>query len=134
MESRFGALVDATEYVENVPEGEFVTAQANKGQTLATGTDVPETFADGTANDYYPAWKLMKRYCDEDFDLVFTTSFGFMSQTVDVAGGYAPCGTASDGGSHTTHFVHASGYRTNARTSTVFGMIYQARYHAGLTD
>ena len=38
----------------------------------------------------------------------------------------------ADGCAHETHFVHASGYLTNSRTSTVFGMIYQARYLSGL--
>ena len=85
VESRFGGLVDATEYAENVPEGEFVTEQANKSQTLATGTEVLSTFPDGSPNAYHPLWARLQRYCDEDFDLVFTTSFGFMAQTLDVA-------------------------------------------------
>ena len=132
VESTYGGLVDATTYVENVPEGEYVGEQANKGATLATGTAVSETFDDGTLNDYYPMIERLKSYCDEDYDLVFAASFGFMAQTIDVSGGYPPCAIGKDGNAHETHFVHVAGHQTNSRTSTVFGMIYQARYLAGL--
>ena len=57
-----------------------------------------QTLPDGTANDYYLGFSKMKQYCDEDYDLVFTTTFGHMSQTIDVSSGYGPCTVAADGG------------------------------------
>ena len=135
---------------------------------LAVGPcGVLQTLPDGTPNDYYLAFSKMKQYCDEDYDLVFTTTFGHMSQTIDVSSGYGPCAVAANGGAarsvpsphpashasvhapvsayasggcpplpltgnHETHFVHASGYRTNQLTNTVFGKIYQMRYLTGL--
>eukprot|EP00966_Prymnesium_polylepis_P055438 1282140-Prymnesium_polylepis.2 len=174
VEGVHGGLVDATTYIENLPEGELVAEQENKGATLLTNTLVPEYFgaSNASVNDYFPAFSELKKYCDEDYDLVFTTSYGFMSQTIDVSSGYQPCTVGAAGGvalithadsrchqlvwsgrrvlgvclescaepfapltctgAHATHFVHASGFLTNALTSTVFGKIYQMRYLTGL--
>ena len=73
-----------------------------------------QTLPDGTANDYYLGFSKMKQYCDEDYDLVFTTTFGHMSQTIDVSSGYGPCTVAADGGAarsvaSLTHLSEASG-------------------------
>lgn len=124
VESHFGALVNGETYLESVLEGEFEMAQSDRGSTIASGTLVPATVgAEGRVNYYYQGFEEIKTYCDEDYDLVFSTSFGFMSQTLDVSGSYAPCTVAADGATpHTTHFVHASaGYKTNDRMSTMFG-------------
>ena len=73
--------------------------------------------AAGTLSDYHPAFALAKQFCDvgaagyqsvsprvtsatddafepprrqADYDIVFATSFGFMSQMLDVSGSYEP--------------------------------------------
>eukprot|EP00966_Prymnesium_polylepis_P087284 2020194-Prymnesium_polylepis.1 len=97
VENIFGGLVDAATYVENIPEGEF-SAQANKGATIATNTPVSQMLADGTSNDYYPLFAKLKQFCDDDYDLVFSCSFGFMSQTSDVSSNYEPCRVGAHGG------------------------------------
>ena len=132
VESSFGGLVDAMTYFESEPEGEFEGGQDSRGMTIASGTAVNPTKADGSPNMYYSAFTKMKTLCDDDFDLVFSTSFGFMSQTLDVSTDYAPCRVAADGVTpHNTHFVHATGYKTNDLMSTMFGKIYQMRYLTG---
>ena len=132
VESSFGGLVDAMTYFESEPEGEFEGSQDSRGMTIASGTAVNPTKADGSPNMYYSAFTKMKTLCDDDFDLVFSTSFGFMSQTLDVSTDYAPCRVAADGETpHNTHFVHATGYKTNDLMSTMFGKIYQMRYLTG---
>ena len=40
-------FVEKDAEIEDVADGEFEGGQANKGQTLLTGTPVPSTFADG---------------------------------------------------------------------------------------
>jgi basic membrane lipoprotein Med (substrate-binding protein (PBP1-ABC) superfamily) len=121
IEQAFGGLVDTTTYFESVEEGEFESEQANRGATLATQTPVYNLTASGRRNAYYEAITTMKRLCDEDFALVFSTSFGFMSQTVDVTN-YSACHFAADGRTAApTHFVHIGGYRTNNLLSNAFG-------------
>jgi basic membrane lipoprotein Med (substrate-binding protein (PBP1-ABC) superfamily) len=121
VEQVFGGLVDMATYFENVDEGEFESEQDNRGATLATQTPVYNVTASGRRNTYYAAFTTMKRLCDEDFDLVFATSYGFMSQTLDVTS-YSGCHTAADGlTAAPTHFVHVSGMTTNVLLSTTFG-------------
>ena len=134
LEREFGGLVNVSTYVESVDDGEFAFEQPNLGSTIATNTPVPEFFGNGTKNLYHMGLEQLKRWCDEDFDLVFSTSFGFMSQTIDVSSGYAPCRHAASNTNtpHFTHFVHATGHRTNNLTSTMYGKVYQVKYLAGL--
>lgn len=56
------------------------------------------------------------------FDLVFTTSFGFMDPTIKVGRDYP-----------NVKFMHCSGFKTSANVSNYFGRIYQARYLTGMT-
>jgi hypothetical protein len=57
-----------------------------------------QMLADGTSNDYYPLFAKLKQFCDDDYDLVFSCSFGFMSQTSDVSSNYEPCRVGAHGG------------------------------------
>ena len=125
LESEFGGLVDASTYVQNVLDGEFDAGQRNKGSTIATGTPT-------NGSMYGEALELLKSFCDEDFDLVFTTSFGFRLQTIDVSSGYEACRRGADGSPHVTHFAHATGDLVNNITSVMFGKVYQAKYLVGL--
>lgn len=74
----------------------------------------------------------LRRLCDEDYDLVFTTSLGHMQPTIDTAAHYAPCSRSASDGQHQTYFVHATGYKTTSTTSTMFAKVYQAKYLAGM--
>ena len=115
-------------------EGEFEGGQLNKGETVATGTPVNELVAGGARNLYYAALTKLQQFCDEDFDLVMSASYGFMTQTRDVSSGYAACRTVSNGVTpHPTRFMHAGGTTdTNDLMSTAFAKIYQMRYLTGL--
>ena len=80
LEGRFRGLVDASTYIENIDDGEFEVSQPNKGATLLSGTPVHETVADGPngtqtrRNWYHSGFAKLKEFCDQDFDLIFTTS------------------------------------------------------------
>jgi hypothetical protein len=121
VEQGFGGLVDTTTYFESLEEGEFEAEQDNRGATLATKTPVYTVTVSGRRNAYYAAFATMKRLCEEDFDLVFAASFGFMSQTIDVTN-YSACYIAADGlTAAPTNCVHLGGMVTNSLLSTTFG-------------
>ena len=67
------------------------------------------------------AERVIRDFAEKDFDLILTTSFGYMDPTVTVAEEYPD-----------TWFVHISGYKTAENVSTVFGRIYQPRFLSGL--
>ncbi len=67
------------------------------------------------------AERVIRDFAEKGYDIVFTTSFGFMDPTATVAAEYPD-----------TWFVHISGYKTAPNLSTVFGRIYQPRFLSGL--
>jgi basic membrane protein A len=58
------------------------------------------------------AERVIRDFAQKGYQLIFTTSFGFMDPTVTVAKEFPK-----------TTFVHISGYKTAANLSTVFGGI-----------
>ncbi len=67
------------------------------------------------------AERVIRDFAQKGYDLIFTTSFGFMDPTITVAKEFPE-----------TWFVHISGYKTAENVSTVFGGIEEARYLSGL--
>ncbi|WP_238654923.1 BMP family ABC transporter substrate-binding protein [Paenibacillus piscarius] len=57
----------------------------------------------------------------QSHDIVFTTSFGYMDFTLNVAGKFP-----------NVKFLHASGYKTAENMGTYFGKNYQASYLSGI--
>jgi basic membrane protein A len=57
----------------------------------------------------------------QNHDIIFTTSFGFMDATIDVAKKYPK-----------VIFEHCSGYKSAPNVATYFGKNYQASYLAGI--
>ncbi|MNI35001.1 Purine-binding protein precursor [compost metagenome] len=57
----------------------------------------------------------------QNHDIVFTTSFGYMDYTLNVANKFPK-----------VKFMHASGYKTAANMGTYFGKNYQGSYLAGI--
>ncbi len=79
------------------------------------GTEYAEAVPEGDALRY------IDRYIDEGFDIVFTTSFGFMDDTVAAAE------------KHTDKiFWHCSGYKREANLGTYFAEFHQLYYLNGL--
>lgn len=67
------------------------------------------------------AERVIRDFAQKGYNLIFTTSFGFMDPTATVAKEFP-----------NTWFVHISGYKTDTNLSTVFGGIEEARYLSGL--
>ncbi len=74
---------------------------------------VPETAAD--------AERVIRGFAQDGAKVIFTTSFGYMQPTINVAKDFPD-----------TIFVHISGYMTAENVGTGFGRIEEPRYVAGL--
>ena len=67
------------------------------------------------------AERVIRDYAQKGYDVIFTTSFGFMDPTITVAGEFPD-----------KYFMHCSGYKTADNVATYFGRMYQPRYLSGL--
>ncbi len=67
------------------------------------------------------AERVIRDYAQKGYKLIFTTSFGFMDPTINVAKDFPK-----------TWFVHISGYKRADNVSTVFGKIEEPRYVSGM--
>ncbi|MGE4263578.1 MAG: BMP family ABC transporter substrate-binding protein [Desulfovibrio sp.] len=68
------------------------------------------------------AERVIENMARGGYDLVFTTSFGFMDPTLKVAKDFP-----------NVKFMHCSGFKASDNVSNYFGRIYQARYLTGMT-
>ncbi len=67
------------------------------------------------------AERVIQNMARKGFDIIFTTSFGYMDPTLKVAEQFPG-----------TTFMHCSGYKSAPNMSNYFGRMYQARYLAGM--
>jgi basic membrane protein A len=67
------------------------------------------------------ATRIINGLAARGHNVIFTTSFGYMDPTLDVAKRFK-----------NIQFFHCSGYKTAENVSSYFGRIYQARYLSGL--
>ncbi|MGA1861513.1 BMP family ABC transporter substrate-binding protein [Deferribacter thermophilus] len=67
------------------------------------------------------ALRVILKLAQTGHNLIFTTSFGFMDPTLEVAKRFP-----------NVVFMHCSGYKTAKNVGTYFGRMYQARYLTGL--
>jgi basic membrane lipoprotein Med (substrate-binding protein (PBP1-ABC) superfamily) len=67
------------------------------------------------------AERVIRQYAMAGFDMIFTTSFGYMDPTVAVAKEFP-----------NVKFEHCSGYKTAPNMATYFGRIEEARYLTGI--
>lgn len=65
--------------------------------------------------------RVIRNMARKGFDIIFTTSFGYMDPTVKVAKEFPD-----------VKFMHCSGFKKAANMDNYFGRIYQARYLTGL--
>ncbi|MBS3784939.1 MAG: BMP family ABC transporter substrate-binding protein [Anaerolineae bacterium] len=67
------------------------------------------------------AARVVRQYAQEGWDVIFTTSFGYMEPTHEVAEEFPD-----------VIFEHCSGYKTRENMATYFGRMYQPRYLSGI--
>jgi basic membrane protein A and related proteins len=83
------------------------------GVETAYQENVPENPAD--------AERVIRDFATKGFNIIVTTSFGYMDPTITVAKDFP-----------NVTFVHISGYKTAPNVSTAFGKIEEPRYVSGL--
>ncbi len=67
------------------------------------------------------AERTISQYVRDGYNLIFTTSFGYMDPTINVAAA-----------SPEVTFMHCSGFKTADNVGTYFGRMYQPRYLSGI--
>ncbi len=67
------------------------------------------------------ATRVVRQYAQEGWDVIFTTSFGYMEPTHEVAEEFPD-----------VIFEHCSGFMTRENMATYFGRMYQPRYLSGI--
>lgn len=103
-------------YVGPVGDGGW-TYEHDKGRQAveaAFGDDVETTFVESVAEGP-DAERVMTQMALEGADLIFTTSFGYMDQTINIAKKFP-----------NVRFEHATGYKTADNVS-----VYSARFYEG---
>lgn len=65
--------------------------------------------------------RVIRNMARKGFDVVFTTSFGYMDPTIKVAKEFPD-----------VKFMHCSGFKKSENVNNYFGRIYQSRYLTGL--
>jgi basic membrane protein A len=109
-------------YVSPVGDGGWTFAhdQARKATEKAVGDALTTAYSENVPEGAQ-AEQVIERYVRQGFNLVFTTSFGYMDPTLAVAKRHPD-----------VIFMHCSGFKTAPNMGTYFGRMYQARYLSGL--
>jgi len=79
-------------------------------------TSFVESVAEGADSE-----RVIRNMARKGFDVIFTTSFGYMDPTMKVAKEFP-----------NVKFMHCSGFKKAANVNNYFGRMYQARYLTGM--
>jgi basic membrane protein A len=93
-------------------QGRLALEEALPNVETAYQENVPENPAD--------AERVIRQFAQDGYDVIFTTSFGYMDPTINVAADFPD-----------TTFIHISGFKTADNVGTGFGKIEEPRYVSG---
>jgi basic membrane protein A len=85
------------------------------------GDKVETAYVENIQENSPDAERVIRDFASKDYKLIFTTSFGFMDPTFNVAKDFPE-----------TVFIHISGYKTAENMGTGFAKIEEPRYVSGL--
>ncbi len=109
-------------YVGPVGDAGWTWAHDQGRQALEQNLSNVETaFLESVPENPADAERVIRDFAQKGYNVIFTTSFGYMDPTVNVAKDFP-----------NTRFVHISGYKTADNVSTAFGKIEEPRYVSGL--
>jgi basic membrane protein A len=94
-------------------QGRLAIEEAFPNVETAYVENVPETPAESE--------RVIRDFAQKGYKVIFTTSFGYMDPTINVARDFPD-----------TIFIHISGYKTAPNVGTGFGKIEEPRYVAGM--
>jgi len=105
------------------PHNDGGWSQAHDDGRLYLEQQLPyvETTYEENVPEGAPCEKVIRDYANQGYKVIFTTSFGFMDSTLNVAKDYPD-----------VIFEHNSGYKTAPNMGTYFGRMYQPDYLSGL--
>lgn len=108
-------------YIGPVGDGGWTYAHDLGRKVMAKLPYVKETTFIESVPEGAESTRIITSLAQKGYNLIFTTSFGYMDPTIEVASKFP-----------NVVFMHCSGYKTAANVGTYFGRIYQARYLAGM--
>ncbi len=107
-------------YVSPVGDAGYSYAH-NQGRKAVAALDGVETSFVESVKEGADSERVIRNMANDGFDLIFSTSFGYMDPTKRVAKEFPSIA-----------FMHCSGFKTAPNMSNYFGRMYQARYLTGL--
>jgi len=107
-------------YVSPVGDAGWTLAHDNARQAIDKLPYVETAYTEAVPEGA-DAERTINQYVRDGYNLIFTTSFGFMDPTINVARS-----------SPDVTFMHCSGYKTADNVGTYFGRMYQPRYLTGM--
>lgn len=110
-------------YVGPRNDGGWTTAH-DKGRLAvekALGDKVETAYVESVPEEPAAATRAIESFARKGYDIIFTTSFGFMDPTLEVAKKYPD-----------VKFEHCSGYKTADNMAAYFGAMEEAKFLAGM--
>ena len=108
-------------YVSPVGDAGWTLAHDNGRKAMEKLPFVLPTAYTESVPEGAEAERVIQQYVRRGYNLIFTTSFGYMDPTINVAK-KAP----------NVVFMHCSGFKTAKNVGTYFGRMYQPRYLTGI--
>ncbi len=107
-------------YVSPVGDAGWTLAHDNARQVIDELPYVETAYTEAVPEGA-EAERTINQYVREGYNLIFTTSFGYMDPTINVASANPD-----------VTFMHCSGFKTADNVGTYFGRMYQPRYLTGM--
>ena len=117
---RGGELKVGFVYISPVGDAGYSWAHDQGRKAIAKLPGVTTTFVEAV-KEGADAERVIVDLAQGGYDLIFTTSFGFMDTTMKAARDFP-----------NVKFMHCSGFKAGENASNYFGRIYQARYLTGM--
>ena len=114
------AVKAAFVYVSPLGDAGWTLAH-DRGRLAVDELDYVETAYIESVPEGAEAERTINQYVRGGYNLIFTTSFGYMDPTITVAAG-----------SPDVTFMHCSGFKVADNVGTYFGRMYQPRYLSGM--
>lgn len=110
-------------YVGPRNDGGWTTAHDNGRLAVeeALGDKVETAYVENVPEEPAAATRAIEGFARKGYDIIFTTSFGFMDPTLEVAKKYPD-----------VMFEHCSGFKIADNMSAYFGAMEEAKYLAGM--
>ena len=108
-------------YVGSITDGGWTEAHDQGRQEVDALPNVETAYQENVPDNPADSERVIRDFAQKGYDLIFTTSFGFMDATINVAEDFPE-----------TIFIHISGYRTAPNVGTAFGKQEEPRYVAGM--